>query len=91
MDNAETKGAPIVIEDHPTTANLLGCIERESELGTLVTDFTLIKSGSIHRANGGFLVLHMDDLMQHPAAWEGLMRALKATPTSRTRPCAPRA
>ncbi len=79
VDNAETKGAPIVIEDHPTTANLLGCIERESELGTLVTDFTLIKSGSIHRANGGFLVLHMDDLMQHPAAWEGLMRALKAS------------
>ena len=79
VDNAETKGAPIIIEDHPTTANLLGCIERESELGTLVTDFTLIKSGSIHRANGGFLVLHMDDLMQHPAAWEGLMRALKAS------------
>ena len=79
VDNAETKGAPIVIEDHPTTANLLGCIERESELGTLVTDFTLIKSGSIHRANGGFLVLHMDDLMQHPAAWEGLIRALKAS------------
>lgn len=78
VDNSETKGAPIVIEDHPTTANLLGCIERESELGTLVTDFTLIKSGSIHRANGGFLILHMDDLMQHPAAWEGLMRALKA-------------
>ncbi|MBR4746960.1 MAG: AAA family ATPase [Desulfovibrio sp.] len=78
VDNQGLKGAPIVVEDHPTPANLLGCIERESELGALVTDFTLVKAGSLHRANGGFLVLHMDDLLHHPAAWEGLLRALKA-------------
>lgn len=78
VDNSETKGAPVIVEDHPTSANLLGCVERESEMGALVTDFTLIKAGSLHRANGGFLVLHLEDILQHPAAWEGLMRALRA-------------
>lgn len=78
VDNADLRGAPIVVEDHPTVANLLGCIERESEMGALITDFTLVRSGSIHKANGGFLVLHVDDLLQHPSAWEGLLRALRA-------------
>jgi hypothetical protein len=64
VDNSATKGAPIIIEDHPTATNLLGRIERESEMGALVTDFTLIKAGSLHRANGGFLVLRMEDLLQ---------------------------
>jgi predicted ATP-dependent protease len=79
VDNAHTSGAPIIFEDHPTLSNLMGTIEREAELGTLVTDFTLIKSGSIHRANGGYLVLHMDDVLQHPNAWEALLRALRAS------------
>ena len=57
---------------------MLGCVERESEMGALVTDFTLIKAGSLHRANGGFLVLHLEDILQHPGAWEGLLRALRA-------------
>lgn len=78
VDNSGNKGAPLVIEDHPTVANLLGCVERESEMGALVTDFTLIKAGSLHRANGGFLVLHIEDVLQHPGAWEGLLRALRA-------------
>ena len=78
VDNSGNKGAPLIIEDHPTTANLLGCVERESEMGALVTDFTLIKAGSLHRANGGFLVLHLEDILQHPGAWEGLLRALRA-------------
>ncbi len=78
VDNANGKGAPLIVENHPTAANLLGCIERESEMGALITDFTLIKAGSLHKANGGFLVLHLDDLLQHPPAWEGLLRALRA-------------
>lgn len=77
VDNGGQKGAPIILEDHPTASILLGCIERESELGALVTDFTLIKSGSLHRANGGFLVLRMDDLLHYPVAWEGLLRSLR--------------
>lgn len=78
VDNSGLKGAPLIVEEHPTAANLLGCIERESEMGALVTDFTLIKAGSLHKANGGFLVVHLDDVLQHPAAWEGLLRALRA-------------
>ncbi|MBD5648059.1 MAG: AAA family ATPase [Desulfovibrio sp.] len=78
VDNGELAGAPIVVEDNPTAVNLLGCVERESEMGALVTDFTLIRAGSLHKANGGFLVLHMEDILQHPGAWEGLLRALRA-------------
>ena len=78
VDNSEQQGAPIVVDDHPTAVNLLGCIERESEMGALVTDFTLIRAGSLHKANGGFLVLHVEDLLQHPTAWEGLLRALRS-------------
>ncbi|MGX7950136.1 Lon protease family protein [Oleidesulfovibrio alaskensis] len=79
VDNSELKGAPIVTEDHPTPANLLGCVEREAEMGALVTDFTLVKAGALQKANGGFLLLHMEDILQHPAAWEGLMRALRSS------------
>ncbi len=66
------------MDDHPTFTNLLGCVERESEMGALVTDFTLIKAGSLHRANGGYLVLHIADVFQHHGAWEGLVRALRS-------------
>lgn len=78
VDNSDLRGAPVIVEDHPTSANLLGCVEREAEMGALITDFTLIKAGSLHRANGGFLVLHLEDVLQHIAAWDGLLRALRA-------------
>ncbi|MFK4764049.1 Lon protease family protein [Desulfobaculum sp. SPO524] len=78
VDNCDCSGAPIIFENHPTVANLLGSIERESEMGALYTDFTLIKAGALHRANGGFLVLRMEDLLQEPQAWDGLLRALRA-------------
>ena len=78
VDNSRLQGAPIVVEDNPTFFNLLGCIEREAEWGALFTDFTLLKPGALHRANGGFLVLHIEDLLQHPQAWEGLLRALRS-------------
>ncbi len=78
VDNSGLKGAPIVMDDHPVPHNLLGCIEREAEMGALITDFTLIKAGSLHKANGGFLIIRVEELLQHPTAWEGLMRALRA-------------
>jgi len=78
VDNAGTGGAPVIVCDHPTPSNLLGCIEREAELGALFTDFTLIKAGALHRANHGFLVLRMEDLLGNPEAWDGLLRALGA-------------
>ncbi len=78
VDNSRLSGAPIIVEDNPTFFNLLGCIEREAEWGALFTDFSLLKPGALHRANGGFLVLHIEDVLQHPPAWEGLLRALRS-------------
>lgn len=78
VDNGSQQGAPVVVEDNPTAANLLGCMERESEMGALVTDVSLIRAGSLQKANGGFLVLHVEDLLQHSDALEGLLRCLRA-------------
>ena len=71
-------GAPIVLEDHPTFANLVGRSEYVAQLGTLVTDFTLIRAGALHRANGGYLVLEADKVLIEPYAWEQLKRALRS-------------
>ena len=73
-----TPGAPIVSEDNPTYSNLVGRVEHISQLGALVTDFTLIKSGALHRANGGYLLLDVRKVLVQPFAWEGLKRALQA-------------
>lgn len=78
VDNSGLNGAPVVVEDNPAIANLLGCMERESEMGALITDLTLIRAGSLQRANGGFLILHAGDLLEHPSAWEGLLRSLRS-------------
>ncbi len=78
VDNSETKGAPIIFEEHPTNNNLLGCMERESDMGALVTNFSLIKSGALHKANGGYLILRVDDILQQYQTWEGLLRALRS-------------
>ncbi len=77
VDNSETKGAPIIFEEHPTASNVLGCIERESEMGALITDFSLIKAGSLHKANGGYLIIRIEDILQHFQAWEGMLRSLR--------------
>ena len=78
VDNAEVKGAPVVVCDHPTESSLLGSLEREAELGALYTDFTLAKAGALHKANGGFLIVHMEEVAGHPDAWDGLLRALRS-------------
>jgi len=78
VDNAETNGAPVVYEDHPTYQNLMGRVEHEPHMGALVTQFTLIKPGALHRANGGYLVIEALKMLMQPYAWEGLKRALGA-------------
>ncbi len=78
VDNSQTDGAPVVFEDLPTYQNLIGRVEHVSQMGTLLTDFTLIKSGALHRANDGYLVLDARNLLLQPYAWEGLKRALRA-------------
>ncbi|BAE49368.1 Lon protease family protein [Paramagnetospirillum magneticum] len=71
------KGAPVVMETYPTQPNLIGRVEYIAQYGTLITDFNLIKAGSLHRANGGYLVMDALKLLMHPFAWEDLKRALR--------------
>jgi len=76
-DSSNLKGAPVVIELNPTYTNLFGRIEKEAVFGALTTDFTLIIAGSLHKANGGFLVLPVEELFKNPFSWDGLKRAMK--------------
>jgi len=77
VDNSQQQGAPVIVEPNPTYGNLLGRLEHRAEFGALVTDFTMIKAGCLHRANGGYLVLEMHRLLANPLAWDALKRALK--------------
>ena len=76
--NKPNSGAPVIFEDFPTHYNLLGHVEQLTHNGTITTDFTLIRPGSLHRANGGFLMLEAEQLLEQPYAWQGLKRALKS-------------
>ncbi|PSF11677.1 Lon protease family protein [Marinobacter shengliensis] len=76
VDNSETQGAPVVYEDLPNHQHLTGQIEHRAHQGNLYTDFTLIRAGSLHRANGGFLILDARRILTQPMAWESLKRIL---------------
>jgi lon-related putative ATP-dependent protease len=78
VDNRESKGAPVIYEDNPTFQNLIGRVEHIAQMGALLTDFTLIKPGSLHRANGGYLILDALKVLQQPYSWEALKRALQS-------------
>lgn len=78
VNNAETTGAPVVVEDNPNYYNLFGRIEYESFLGGMTTDFTEIKAGAIHRANGGYLVIQALDAMTSPFVWQTLKHTLRS-------------
>ncbi len=77
VDNSATRGAPVVVETHPTFQNLIGKVERQAQFGMLTTNFSLIKSGALHRANGGFLILEADYLLRNPFSYVALKRAFK--------------
>lgn len=72
------QGAPVIYEDLPTHYNLMGHVEQVTYMGTVATDFTLIRPGALHRANGGFLIIEAEQVLEHPYAWQGLKRALRA-------------
>ena len=76
VDNSKTEGAPVIMEPSPSYTNLVGRIEKEAQFGALITDFTLIRGGSLHRANGGYLVMHAEDVLTDPLAWDILKRTL---------------
>ena len=81
-DPNSATGAPIIEENLPTLANLIGRIEFESQLGTLSTDFSMIKPGALHMANGGFLVIDTREILMEPFAWDALKQALKTAKIS---------
>jgi len=78
VDHAETAGAPVVYEDLPSYHHLIGRVEHRVMQGALLTDFSLIKAGALHRANGGYLILDVLKVLSHPFAWDALKRALYA-------------
>ena len=77
VDNSHTEGAPVVFERNPTFANLVGRIERRAQFGALLTDFTMIRAGSLAKANGGYLVLNVEDVLRNPFVYEALKRAIR--------------
>jgi lon-related putative ATP-dependent protease len=76
VDNSDLQGAPVVIELNPTHQNLFGRIEKEAQFGVLSTDFTMIRGGSLHKANGGYLVFPVEDLLRNLFSYDSLKRAL---------------
>ncbi|WP_246186611.1 Lon protease family protein [Methylacidimicrobium tartarophylax] len=78
VDQSGAKGCPVVLEENPTFSNLFGTVEHLAQMGALVTDFSLIRPGSLHRANGGYLAVDALRLLSHPFSWEGLKRALRS-------------
>lgn len=76
VDNSSQNGLPVIYEDSPTHDKLVGRVEHIAQMGTLITDFRLIKPGDLHKANGGYLILDIDKLLRQPFAWESLKRAL---------------
>jgi lon-related putative ATP-dependent protease len=79
VDNSELKGAPVIMERSPTQPHLFGLVQKEARFGALITDYTMIRAGSAHKANGGFLVIPVEDLLMDAIAWD----SLKKTITSR--------
>ena len=75
--DAAAAGDPLVVEDLPSYQNLVGRVDHVARFGTLMTDFTLIQAGSLHRANGGYLLLDAMKLLTQPFAWAALKRALQ--------------
>lgn len=77
VDNSELEGAPVIIDSNSSYYNLFGKLEYENTYGTLRTDFSLIKPGLIHKANGGYIVLQIRDLLSNPVIWDSLKRILR--------------
>lgn len=76
VDNSQVKTAPVIFESNPTYYNLAGSIEYQNEMGVMKTDFTMIKPGALHRANGGYLILLAKDILSNSYSWKSLKRSL---------------
>ncbi|MFY9365943.1 MAG: ATP-binding protein [Brevefilum fermentans] len=78
VNNKENQGAPVIFENNPTYNNLIGRFDHYAQMGTLMTDYRMIKPGALHKANGGYLIIDVRKLLNQPFAWEGLKRALQS-------------
>ncbi|HHH35975.1 MAG TPA: ATP-dependent protease [Gammaproteobacteria bacterium] len=78
VDNSTSQGAPVIYEPSPLYQNLVGRVEHQAQMGALITDFTLVRPGALHRANGGYLILDAAKVLLQPHAWEGLKQVLKS-------------
>lgn len=79
VSHKDGDGAPIIYENNPTYTNLFGEVEHIAQMGTLLTDFNLIKAGALHKANGGYLILDASKVLMQPFVWEGLKRMLRSS------------
>lgn len=77
VNNKDSEGAPCVYESNPTYYNLFGRVEHKFQYGMAVTDFSMIKAGSLHRANGGYIVIQALDLLRNLFAYDALKRAIR--------------
>ena len=77
ISNGGHQGAPVIFENNPTYNNLIGHFDHYAHMGTLMTDFRMIKPGALHKANGGYLIIDAQKLLSQPYAWEGLKRSLQ--------------
>lgn len=77
VDNSKLQGSPVIVSYNPNYTNLIGDIEFENELGNLTTDFMKIKPGLFHKANGGYLILHIDDILKNTYCLETIIRVIK--------------
>jgi len=79
INHSNSPQVPVVYEDQPNYQNLIGRVEHLSQMGTLITDFTLIKPGALHRANGGYLIIDAEKVLSQPYAWDALKRTLRSS------------
>ena len=77
VDNSKQEGAPVIMDNNYSYNNIFGGLEYENQYGALKTDFTMIKPGLLHQANGGYIVFQIKDLLQNPACYESLKKAIK--------------
>jgi lon-related putative ATP-dependent protease len=78
VEHDPEKGAPVVYEDNPNYQRVIGRVEHLAHMGALMADFTLIKPGALHRANGGYLILDARKLLTQPYVWEGVKHTLRS-------------
>jgi lon-related putative ATP-dependent protease len=77
VDRCTTRGAPVIFESNPTYQNLFGRIEKQALMGTLASDFSMVKAGSLLTADGGTLIMEMEQVLLNAHVWDGLKRALQ--------------